>query len=691
MMRLLLSLLIVHSCFLSLVSCSTQGRTEDEEEMSATEESADGDVVNEDVGDSSSEDDLSAELDESEGSSPDEEEIADSDLSKKPEASDEDDLENELAQEDLAPEPVQQDQPPVAEEIAPPPPAVESVQVTDIRYLANSAGGTLVVESTGPVSYSSRMMGSSQYIIEIDNVELKDSLRKANLLRNLSGAFSSVGASQDPGGKKVKIFVQLASVGGGEPIAQAEGNTLVIVPSAPPVVAESKPSVPPAPPTGVGGEPVEKVKEGALSARTLDEFLTGNQRFVGKPISLQVRDADVRDVINFIADESGANIVMTEDVAGKISLKVRKIPWDQALVTVMRAKKLGYVRQGNVLRITTLSELQAETDAAAKILDSRKAIEPTIVKVYPVSYANMDDLSKNIKTFLSKDGTVLVDNRTSTIVVTDKEAILDRVGKLIRTLDVAPTQVMIEGKIVEALETFSTFMGINWNMSGSSKTILNSGGVGGNPISLTPFLGTANALNLSGLSGGLTVGTFDFFGDLTASLALAEQDSIARVLSSPRIAVMNREKAEITQGGDVISISAVSNQGVTTTQVQRDKIELKLLVTPQITSDASIIMDVEMSRQFAGPKVDDKTLARPINSRTAKTKVMVKNGQTAVIGGIYQSDDNVSDSGVPGLKDIPVLGWLFKSRSKDKVKNELLLFLTPKILNGGFNPVDDKG
>src|SRR6185503_9919168 len=145
-----------------------------------------------------------------------------------------------------------------------------------------------------------------------------------------------------------------------------------------------------------------------------NEFLTGNQRFYGKPISLQVKDADVRDVVNFLAEESGANIVMSDEVGGKISLKLRKIPWDQALVTLMRSKGLGYVRQGNVLRISSLKALQVETEAANKLIDTQKAIVPSVVQVIPVSYANMEELSKTISPFLTKDiGKLSADNRTS--------------------------------------------------------------------------------------------------------------------------------------------------------------------------------------------------------------------------------------------------------------------------------------
>ena len=163
--------------------------------------------------------------------------------------------------------------------------------------------------------------------------------------------------------------------------------------------------------------------------------MTGNQQFYGRPISFQAKDADVRDVVNFLSEESGANVVMSDDVNGKISIKLRKIPWDQALVMVMRTKGLGYIRQGNVIRISTLKSLQGETETANKLIEAQKAIVPAVVQVIPISYTSLEELVKSVKPFLSKDGQVVGDNRSGTLIVTDKTDIVDRVVKLVNPLD----------------------------------------------------------------------------------------------------------------------------------------------------------------------------------------------------------------------------------------------------------------
>jgi type IV pilus assembly protein PilQ len=181
----------------------------------------------------------------------------------------------------------------------------------------------------------------------------------------------------------------------------------------------------------------------------------------------------------------------------------------------------------------------------------------------------------------------------------------------------------------------------------------------------------------------LNIGVLDMFGDLNAALTLAERDSLAKVISSPRISSMNREKSTIKQEGENVTIISTRSEqsGVVTKTEKRTPFSLELSVTPQITADGGVIMDLDVRREFLGPLVDVETGARAINKRSAKTKVMVRNGQTTVIGGIYTSDELEASNGIPGLKNIPILGWLFKSKSFGRTKNELLIFLTPRILS----------
>ena len=300
------------------------------------------------------------------------------------------------------------------------------------------------------------------------------------------------------------------------------GNSLLVVPTSAPLVAEGHGA------TKEEAAPVEDTTP--LAAHTLDEFLTGNQKFYGKPISVQTKDADIRDVINFISEESGANIIMSDDVKGNVSLKIRRIPWDQALVSVMRSKALGYVRQGNVIRISTLDQLQRESDQALKMIETQKNMAPVRVKVIPINYANIDELVKQMPNFLSKEGRAVGDPRTNTILLTDRENILERVEALIKALDVQPNQVLIEGKIVEAQETFSSFVGVNWGMAGAPWQVSSGGGANGAPITLGANLASATTgqQQSSVFTGNLNLGVIDFVGNLTAALQLAENENQVR-------------------------------------------------------------------------------------------------------------------------------------------------------------------
>ncbi|MEQ1664138.1 MAG: type IV pilus secretin PilQ [Bdellovibrionales bacterium] len=594
-------------------------------------------------------------------------------------------------------------------------------KINAINYLSNSNGGTIEIKTQSPASYSVRTNeNTNQYVIEIKNATLSSTMKRPLIMKDFDGAFGAINTYVNPNGQTSRIVVQMKSAM--EPVITQVGNTLLVVPGnsthTQPQLANSK-NTSENPnndelgsdtqsnshdltATNAASSSDEEFKKKSaqerdriLSAQTLSEFLTGRGKFYGKPISIQTKDADVRDIISFIAEESGVNLVISDDVTGKVSVKLRQIPWDQALVIILRSRSLGYIRQGNVLRITTLSALQAETNAAKEVVDAQKRLTPLKVQVIPVSYATVGDLEKQIKPFLSEGrGQLVSDSRTSSLIVTDTEDVLARVERLVKELDIPPAQVMIESKIVEASETFTRRLGINWSLTNGSKIVSNNGGVNGSALTMSPSMGSTSIApdQITAQSSflRLQLGTLDFLGNLDATLSLAQADSLVKIISSPRVVTVNKEKSEISQKSEVITIQTIVDaQNVRTTKVDRTPVELKLEVTPQITAEGSVLLEVNILRQFAGAEVDGSSHARPINSRAAKTKVLVPSGQTAVIGGIYQSDETESENGVPGLKEIPVLGWLFKQKFRERLKNELLLFLTPRILNAKDQSVID--
>lgn len=561
--------------------------------------------------------------------------------------------------------------PPEEPAAAPEEPAMALVNIKNIRYQPNDGGGTVVVEADGPLSFQTRTnTDTNQFVIEVAGAKLPAKLKRPFNTKDMKGGIGAIDAYQNSGSTTARIVVQLRA-GASEPVVQAEGNSLLIVEggaAAPPTeeVAEASTE------EEVAAEP--ETPSNILSSSSLQEFLAGNMQFYGKRISLETSEMDVREVFKLISEESNVNLVLSDDVRGTVSLKLRQVPWDQALVMVMKTKKLGYTRTGNVIRIAPIADIRVEEEDSIRLSAQRKAQEPLKVRMVPVSYARIEDLVTQVNQFKSERGKIVGDPRTSSIVISDTDENIERILKLVQSIDVPPPQVLIEGKVVEASDSFQRTIGINWASTGRPFNM------GGNLRGNSSFSVSPGSLGNSSFGLRFQMGTLDILGSLTANLALFEKQDMVKVLSSPRIVTLHNERAEINQTQEIPLISTNNQNGTTTRSVSFKPVRLRLSVTPQITNDAAVIMGVEVAREFVGAIVDKETQARPVNARSATTKVMVKNGQTAVIGGIYQSDMTQQETKVPVMGDIPVLGWLFKSRDSDKVKNELLIFLTPRIL-----------
>lgn len=581
---------------------------------------------------------------------------------------------------------------PVAETPAPPAPIQESrpevvtpsiptANITDLKFKANETGGTVIVQGDQPLTYTTRLNPDlRQFIIEVENANLPDRLKRSLNTRDIKGSIGAIDAYQNPGSNTARFVIQLRE-GVAEPTVQLEGSSLLVVANSvsTPATSDGKSSEMP----GVEGlTAVDGEESKILPSQNLQEFLAGNTKFYGKKISIETTDAmDVRDALNFITEESGVNMVIAEEVKGSVNLRLRQVPWDQALVVIMKMKKLGYTRQGNVLRIAPIQDLKGEEDEATRLAKERKGVEPLNVRMFPISYAKVEDLEKKIKDFLGDRGKVAGDTRTNSLVVTDIQENLDRVAKLIASLDTQPPQVLIESKIVEAQERFARNIGVNWSASGAAVRLGN--GARG-PVNMSPSfsINPGGSSNSGKFNFNLNVGTLDFFGTLQAALALSESEEQVKIISAPRILTMTNEKADISQSTDVPVRQTTVSNGVVTETFTQVPLALSLEVTPQVTADGSIIMKVQVKRQFKGADVSSAGQgAFSVNKREANTRVLVKNGQTAVIGGIYQSDATDGETGVPWFRELPVLGYLFKSKNISKEKSELLVFLTPRIIN----------
>ncbi|MCB0414198.1 MAG: AMIN domain-containing protein, partial [Bdellovibrionales bacterium] len=649
---------------------------DEESDEEASDEVADNEDTGEDFYDES-EEDQSDEVaddqfnDDSEGLQEDqpteEESLADQaqELSEEPQQGPQQEVQQESAVEDLSAPAMASSQ-------------STAVNIENIKFLSNERGGTIVVETSMPSQYTTRFNeANNQMILEIPNSTLPNRLTRPIITNEFqNGKFSGVNAYQNPGGNVSRIVVQLK--GTDRPFVSSEGKAIYIIPA------------------GGGTESVAEISEvenrvysdadkesydveaarkdtlQALKAQSLDDFLVNTNVFYGRKISLETgKDADVRDVLNFIGEQSGANMVISDGVDGKIQLKIKDIPWDQALMLVLKSKKLGYIRQGNVIRIATLSELEQEAQASSRVKESRSTLAPIYLKVVPISYASVKDLSSQVKAFMTSErSSVVADERTSSLILKDTQEGIDKALRLIKELDKPPSQVMIQGKIVEASSNFSRNLSRNFDFTGL---------FGSNKASFSSGQGEIKTVGKLGI--GLQLGA----NTINALLGAEERLDHLKVISSPRVVTLNNAEATIEQKGELVTVETKTSAegGVLTSSPNVRAYTLTLKVKPQITSDGGVLMDVDVKREFPGAQVAG-TSYRPINSRSAKTKTMVKNGQTAIIGGVFENTKLEAEAGLTYMKDIPILGWLLKGNTRDETKNELVIFLTPQILEDDY-------
>ena len=419
-------------------------------------------------------------------------------------------------------------------------------------------------------------------------------------------------------------------------------------------------------------------------------------RFTGAPISLDFQDADLRSVLRTFADISGLNMLIDTTIQGTVNISLRDVPWDQALDLILRANKLGYVVEGSVVRIATLTAL-AEEEAQRRKLTEEQALSGDLrVLTRSLSYARASELVALLTAnVLSARGNAQIDNRTNTIIITDLADRLQRAGELLDILDRPEPQVEIEARIVQTSRDFARAIGVQWGFNGRASAALGNTAplAFPNQGSLTGRTGLTqgapppdpgadavnNAVNL-GVPGassaiGLALGSINGALNLDVALSALERSGQGRILSTPRVSTQNNIEAEIMQGVE-IPIQTVANNTVTVTFRAA---ALILRVTPQITAAKTVIMRivVENSSPDFSRAVN---LIPPIDTQRANTQVLVADGETTVIGGIYVSREQATQGRTPALHQIPLLGWLFKRNEFTDESRELLIFITPRII-----------
>ena len=434
--------------------------------------------------------------------------------------------------------------------------------------------------------------------------------------------------------------------------------------SAPVAVAPSMQDVPPA--------------ARALLAAASQQNTSEARQFSGDPITLDFQGADLRAVLRTFAEISqGLNIIIDPAIQGTVDVSLRDVPWDQALDIILRANKLGYSVEGNIVRIVPLNVLAQENEERRKLQEAQSLAGELRVLTRAVSYAKAADLVPVItRSALSARGDVQVDPRTNTLIIRDLADRLLAAGDLITTLDRPQPQVEIEARIVQLDRNKARDLGIDWNVNGRVDPALGTSTGLAFPSAGTVTAGTGGVDQASPSHVGIVLGSVNGAVNLAVRLRALESEGSVKVLSTPRVTTQNNIPAEITQGAQ-IPIQVVSNNTVTVTFKDA---ALTLRVTPQITAASTVIMNIFLEN--ATPDYSETSPAQPIpsiNTQRAVTSVLMADGDTTVIGGIFTKIESLTNERTPFLHKIPLLGWLFKTETRNEDNSELLIFITPKI------------
>ena len=417
-------------------------------------------------------------------------------------------------------------------------------------------------------------------------------------------------------------------------------------------------------------------------------------RYTGNPVSLDFQGADLRAVLRTFSEISGLNLVIDPSIQGTVDVALRDVPWDQALDIILRANKLGYVVDGTIVRIAPLTVLADEEVQRRKLSDEQALAGELRVLTRSLSYAKAEDLRQLLtQTVLSQRGQIQFDSRTNTLIINDLADRLERASALITTLDRPEPQVEIEARIVQTTRDFARNIGVQWGIGARASSALgntlpfsfpNQGSItgrtgvtqsgdatGADAVGTMVNMGVTPAT--SGI--GLALGAVNGAVNLDVALTALESSGQGRILSTPRVSTQNNIEAEITQGIQV-PIQTVANNTVTVTFKDA---ALTLRVTPQITATNTVIMRISVEN--ASPDFSRAINGiPPIDTQRALTQVLVGDGDTTVIGGIYVSREQASQDRTPGLHRIPLLGWLFQRNEFSDESRELLIFITPKIM-----------
>lgn len=562
-----------------------------------------------------------------------------------------------------------------------------SAKVVGLDFSHGPTSSTISLALQGSSDYKLIKNGEDQVVLELPNTTLTPALEQSLDTSEFDGPVTLISSYVADSEKKlVKVVAQTRYDSNSNVIL--EGNTLKWQfdrKGAQVALANNKGHIK----LQSDGQTVIEYDPGETASMQTD--LTGLKnsgvaQSNSQRISLELKNTDILDVLRLIADVSKLNIIASDDVVGTVTVRLLNVPWQQALDIILRSKGLGKERKGNIIRVAPLDVLQTEQEYRLSQARARQELEPLHVRLMPISYSLAENLVEKVSDLLSARGTVNYDERTNVVIVKDIDEVLAKAESLVSKLDLQTPQVMIESKIVEADITQSVSYGIQWggHFSMSGQTGNSTGVAFPNSVELSGAQGADNNylvnLPVAQAAGGigLVLGNATDTAQLMFRISAMEIAGDIRILSAPKVSTLDNKEATIMQGLEVPVVS-VSVYGIPVTKMVKANMELK--VTPHITADGSIIMKLDVQKKEPDFSRTDIYGNPAIITKAAQTEVLVRTGETTVIGGIYTKKTVDSKLGIPYLSKIPVLGYLFKSKNHSVSRTELLIFVTPRIIN----------
>ncbi|MFN3395291.1 MAG: type IV pilus secretin PilQ [Thermodesulfovibrionales bacterium] len=544
-------------------------------------------------------------------------------------------------------------------------PLPKATEIKDIRL--ERVKGTLKLIITGNGSMSPSIFTLKNRIV----IDIPDVTLKASLPSDFISPIKNIRAGKHK--DKTRIVLDMKELKDFDAVS-IKDSILLTLGTPEVVVLKEEP---------IKAEVTKKEPETRVAEAAQPEALVEG-RYTGKKISLDFQDADIVPIFRLLADISGYNIVVDPNVKGKLTMKLINVPWDQTLDIILKTFNLGKTVEGNIIRIAPLAVFAKEAEEKAKAKEAEAKAEPLETKIFPISYADVSVVEKSIKDskILSARGSISVDKRTSSMVVKDVPSVFPQIENLLATLDKPTPQVLIEARIVEINTNDERDLGIQWGLGYKAPNTLSQiGGFSG--LGTGTFTGNNFVVDfpaaISGRGSGITFGLISPDRTLGLDLQISALETVGKgkVISNPKILTVDNGKAKILQGKS-IPVRKLTTEGTISTEFKDINIELN--VQPHITPDKSIGMSIEIKKEELDPTVPSIEGVPGTDKKEANTNVIIRDGETIVIAGMYKVNTEDSKTGVPGLMRLPILGWLFKQEKEKVITSELLIFITPRIV-----------